>query len=267
MYPYERNIRKNLETHPWHNKIVVLKSVGSTNTYAKAMAARRATHGTVIIAEHQTAGRGRMGRSFSSPKGMGLYCSVIMRLPVAPDKSLCLTILAAEAARRAVLEATGVSADIKWINDLLVNGRKLCGILTETAVSSPDKLDYAVVGIGINCNQQEEDFPQEIAQNCISLQQLTGQPTDRPALAEALLRHLEQAFSALMGDYSLWLESYKSHCVTLGQDVQLIQNEQSRSAHVDDMDALGALLVTLEDGTRERIFSGEVSVRGLYGYQ
>ena len=266
MYPYERNIRKNLETHPWHNKIVVLKSVGSTNTYAKAMAARRASHGTVIIADHQTAGRGRMGRSFSSPKGMGLYCSVILRLSVSPDKSLSLTLLAAEAARRAVLEATGVSADIKWINDLLFEGKKLCGILTETAVSSPEKLDYAVIGIGINCNQQEEDFPSEIAKNSISLQQITGQPTDRAALAAALLRHMEQAFVALMNDCTPWLDTYQQHCVTLGQDVRLIQNEQVRPAHVDGMDDLGALLVTLEDGTRERIFSGEVSVRGMYDY-
>ena len=267
MYPYESAIRKQLEDHPWHNKLAVLKSVGSTNTYAKVLAAKRAPHGTVVIADHQTAGRGRMGRSFFSPKGMGLYCSVILRLPLAPDHATHLTILAAEAARRAILEVTAVDAGIKWINDLVYDGRKLCGILTETAVSSPEKMDYAVIGVGINCDQSEEDFLPEIAETAISLRQITGQPTDRAALVAALLRHLEQAFQVLISDCSDWLEAYRAHCVTLGQDVRLIQNGQSRPAHANDMDDRGALLVTLEDGTQERIFSGEVSVRGLYGYQ
>lgn len=266
MYPYENAIRRHLGGHPWCGSLAVLKTVGSTNTYAKALAARRAPHGTVVIADQQTAGRGRMGRSFSSPKGLGLYCSVILRLPIPPDRSVHLTILAAEAARRAVLEITGVDTGIKWINDLVFDRKKLCGILTETAVSSPDRLDYAVIGVGVNCDQLAADFPPQILEQAVSLRQVTGRETDRAALAAALIRHLDSAFQALMTDCSAWLDSYRAHCVTLGQDVLLVQNGQSRPAHADSMDDRGALLVTLPDGTQERIFSGEVSVRGMYGY-
>lgn len=242
-------------------ELIVLDSVSSTNTYAKQLAANGALHGTAVIADHQTAGRGRMGRSFSSPKGMGLYCSVIYQPKIPADRLSLLTIYAAEAVRRALLEVCGIETGIKWINDLVYEGRKLCGILTELTFSSGQP-DHAIVGIGINCNQLAEDFPEDVREMAVSLRQILNRKIDRAELVAALLRQLDTAMELP----KLWLDDYRNHCITLGQDVQLLQNGQVRKAHADGMDDSGALLVTLSDGTKERIFSGEVSVRGLYGY-
>lgn len=230
-----------LGDHPWRDHICVLPQTDSTNTYLKKCAAQGAPHGSVVIADCQTGGRGRLGRSFASPKGQGLYLSLLLRR--SPD--LRLTPMAAEAARRAILEVSGLDPQIKWINDLVVRGKKLCGILTELTG------DAVIIGIGINC----EGIPHEVATSL----QVLGYPVDRSHLAAAVIRQLSQMSEQ-------WMESYKDHCLTIGQDVQLIQNDIIRLAHVDDMDETGALLVTLEDGTKERIFSGEVSVRGMYGY-
>ena len=243
------------------DRLIVLDTVDSTNNYAKELARQGAIHGTAVIADGQTAGRGRMGRNFASAKGLGLYCSVILRPNLPPDRLMNLTIQAAEAARRAVLEVFGIHAGIKWINDLVYDGRKLCGILTELGFSDGQP-NYAVVGIGINCNQLAEDFPPEVAAIATSIRQILGREVDRAPLAAALLRQLEQALQA----DETWLDSYRANCITIGQDVQLLRNGTVRQAHAYGMDDQGALLVTLSDGTQERIFSGEVSVRGLYGY-
>ena len=237
----KETILSYLNNHPWGKTLTFFPTVDSTNAYLKDLARNGASHGTVVIADHQTAGRGRLGRSFASPKGQGLYLSVLLRQ--APD--LRLTPMAAEAVRRAVLEVSGFETQIKWINDLVANGKKLCGILTELCG------DAVIVGIGINC----QGTPHKVA---TSLEE-EGHPCDRSRLAAAVIKQLSQMSPA-------WLQDYKLHCLTIGQDVQLIQNDTVRYAHVDDMDEQGALLVTLADGTKERIFSGEVSVRGLYGY-
>ena len=237
----KETIQLYLKNHPWAEHITVLDCVNSTNTYLKELAKRGAPHGSIVIAEAQSAGRGRLGRRFESPRGKGLYLSLLLRQ--SPD--LRLTPLAAEAVRRAVVQLTGLSVQIKWINDLVCDGKKLCGILTEISDGC------VIIGIGINC----EGVPHEVS---TSLAQL-GYPTDCNALAAAVI----QSLSEMSYD---WLDSYKEHCLTIGQDVQLIQNETVRYAHVDDMDDMGALLVTLHDGRKERIFSGEVSVRGMYGY-
>lgn len=237
----KETILSYLKDHPWAEHLTVLSSVSSTNTYLKELARRGAPHGTVVIADHQTEGRGRLGRSFASPEGQGLYLSVLLRQ--APD--LRLTPMAAEAVRRAVLEASGLQSEIKWINDLVVGGKKLCGILTELCG------DAVIVGVGINC----KGVPHEIA---TSLED-AGHPCGRSRLAAAVIGQLSEMSPA-------WLEEYRTHCLTIGQDVQLIQNGTVRLARADDVDDTGALLVTLQDGTTERIFSGEVSVRGLYGY-
>lgn len=237
----KQTVQFHLGTHPWAAHITILPQVDSTNTYLKDLAKNGAPHGRVVIADHQTAGRGRLGRRFESPQGKGLYLSLLLRQK--PD--LRLTPMAAEAVRRAILQVAGLQTRIKWINDLVCDGKKLCGILTELCG------DCVIIGIGINC----EGVPHEVA---TSLAQL-GHPIDRSELAAAVIRQL----SEMSAD---WMEDYKANCLTLGQDVQLIQNDTIRYAHVDDMDDEGALLVTLQDGSKERIFSGEVSVRGLYGY-
>lgn len=244
--------------------IIRLETVNSTNTYAKRLAKEGAPHGTVILADHQTGGRGRMGRSFSSPKGLGIYCSVILRPEAEPSQLLHLTPMMAEAARRAVLEATGLSAQIKWVNDLVINGRKLCGILTEMGLKGT-KTDFVIVGVGINCNQKTEDFLLELQKIATSLSMELGKEIDRETVTNALLRQVQNASEHLFAPQD-WMEAYRQNCLTLGKEVQIIRGEEIRLGFAESMDDTGALMIRLADGSRERVDSGEVSVRGLYGY-
>lgn len=251
-----------LGDHPWSGNLIVLDTVDSTNNYLKHLARQGAAHGTTVIAGAQTSGRGRRGRSFASPAGKGLYLSLLWRINAEPAQLMHLTCMAAEAARRAIVKAAGIPVSIKWINDLVAQKKKLCGILTEL-VTTPQGLAI-VCGIGVNCTQKPEDFPPEVAPMATSLAQLGGR-CDRSSLAAALMEQLCLAYDDLLTP-RLWMDAYRRHCLTLGQDVQLLQNDQVRLAHVDDITDQGALLVTLANGTRETIFSGEASVRGLYGY-
>lgn len=256
-----------LDSHPWAERLVVLDSVDSTNTYAKALAAKGAAHGTVVIADQQTGGKGRRGRSFSSPKGLGIYLSVILRYDVSPDRLLHLTAVVAEATRRAIGEACGLDVGIKWTNDLVYEKRKLCGILTELSLEAETGLtDYVVPGIGVNCGQTPADFPEDVAPMATSLLQALGHPVDRCRLAAEMIKQLYLAASELLDTPQAWMAGYKAHCVTIGQDVKIVRGSQIQLAHVDDMDSQGALLVTLADGTKDKVLSGEVSVRGMYGY-
>lgn len=261
----KQTIRALLGQHPWTDRITVLETVTSTNTIAKELAKQGAPHGTVVLAEQQTGGRGRLGRSFSSPAGLGIYCSVVLRPVLPPQELFRLTPMAAEAVRRAIAEVTGLQPEIKWINDLVLEGRKLCGILTELGANAHGSVDYVVVGIGINCCQQQADFPPELQETAISLAMALGRPVERAAVAAAVLRQLEAAAAALETPAE-WMESYRRHCITIGKQVQLIRDEEIRAAYVEGMDDQGALLVRLPDGTRETVFSGEVSIRGVYGY-
>lgn len=251
-----------LQDCPWKEQLVLLETAESTNVTAQQLADGGAPHGTVVLAEHQTAGKGRMGRSFSSPRGLGIYCSVVLRFSKAPSELMHLTAVAAEAVRRAIVQTTGLAPQIKWVNDLVLDGRKLCGILTQLQTGAANET-VVILGIGINCRQQPDDFPEELRQIATSLEQGLRRLVDREAVTAELLRQLCAAVDDAPG---AWLDSYRQHCVTLGQDVQLVQGDIRRQAHADAMDDQGALLVTLPDGSRERVFSGEVSVRGIYGY-
>ena len=259
MEAYAQDLYRLMAGHPWQETVTVLPRADSTNNVLKALCASGAPHGTVVLAEEQTAGKGRLGRQFSSPKGLGIYCSVLLRPTVPAESLLCLTPLLAEAARRAVLEVTGVEAGIKWINDLVAEGRKLCGILTE-------RTDGVIAGIGINCAQEEADFPPELRRTAVSLKQLTGTAPDRAALTAALLRHVLSAFQALEKGPAPWLEAYGQHCLTLGKTVKICRSCRSFEAFAEGLDSQGGLVVRLPNGSRETVCSGEVSVRGLYGY-
>lgn len=261
----ERQLLAVLGDHPWQNTVTVLKTVDSTNTFAKALARQGAPHGTVVLAEQQTAGRGRLGRSFSSPASMGIYCSVILRPKEPPRALLHLTAMMAEAARRAIAESTGLHPMVKWVNDLILEGKKLCGILTELE-ATPEQTDFVIVGVGINCGQCREDFPPELQDMATSLSMALGQPADRAQVAAALIRQIALAAENLTADPKPWMDGYRSHCITLGSPVQVIQNGLTRPGYAENIDETGALLVRFPDGTRETIASGEVSVRGLYGY-
>lgn len=255
------------EGGPWGEKLTVLDTVDSTNTLAKKLAAEGAPHGTVVVADQQTGGRGRLGRSFASPAGVGVYLTVILRPNVPPAGLLHLTAVAAEATVEAIAQTAGIRPGIKWTNDLVIGARKAVGILTELSIQAESGLvDYAVVGIGTNCNHEDADFPPEVRPMAVSLREATGRRINRNDYAAALINWLARADRDLLSEKAEWMERYRRDCITIGQDVQVLRGAAVRPAHADGIDENGGLMVTYQDGTRETVTSGEVSVRGMYGY-
>lgn len=252
--------------HPWGELIQYYDCVESTNTLAKEMAAQGAPHGTVLIADRQTGGRGRRGRSFYSPAGVGIYMSVILRPGCAPAALMHLTCAAAAALCDAVEKAAGFRPGIKWTNDLVYGKRKLAGILTELCLSPQGAVDYAVIGIGINCNQGPEDFPEEIRAVAGSLSMVAGHPIDQAILAAAIVDAMERMSNDLLSRKAALLDSYRRDCITFGKEVSLVRGDEIRHGKALDIDQDGALIVEFAPGHIEAVSSGEVSVRGMYGY-
>lgn len=250
--------------HPWKDHIHWFDSLDSTNNRAKLMAREGAPHGTVLIAGHQTGGRGRMGRSFHSPAGSGLYLSVILRPDAPPEQWMHLTCAVAVAACRVFADTCGLLPGIKWTNDLVWNRRKLGGILTEL-VTLPGST-AAIVGIGINLSQAAEDFPPELQSMAGSLAMFCRELPSREKLAAALIEQLQQTDRILLPEKASILDFYRKNCITLGTDVSIVQGETVRHGHALTVDEQGALVIRFPDGHTEAVNSGEVSIRGMYGY-
>ena len=247
--------------HPWQNHIHWFDTIDSTNTRAKQMILEGAPHGTVLIADHQTGGRGRMGRSFHSPQGVGVYMSVILRPQCTASQLMHLTCATAVAACDAVEAATGMRPGIKWTNDLVCDQRKIAGILTELMTVGSEVC--AVVGIGINCCQNEMDFSDDIRSFAGSLAMVTGKPIDRAVVASALI----QAISAMdLTKKEEMMQTYRGDCITIGKDVSLLRADEIRHGHAVSVDDDGGLVVRFTNGSTETVQSGEISVRGMYGY-
>ncbi len=252
--------------HPWQNQIHWFDTIDSTNLRAKAMAREGAPHGTVLIADQQTGGMGRMGRSFHSPAGSGIYLSLILRPACAPTELMHLTCAAAVAMCDAVEASTGLRPGIKWTNDLVYSRRKLAGILTELGLDAQGMVSYAIVGIGINCCQRQEDFPEEIRAIAGSLAGITQGPVDRSQVAAAMVDALYRMDRTLLTEKEAMLRRYRENCVTLGKEVSMLRGDSVRHGKALDIDSEGALVVSFPDGHTEAVSSGEVSVRGMYGY-
>lgn len=261
-----QSILSNIPTPcPWRDTVYWYDTIDSTNAKAKELAKAGALHGTVVIAGNQTAGRGRMGRSFSSPEGMGVYLSVILRFGCTADKLMHLTCAAGVAAMKAVQAVCGVCPDIKWANDLVLGSKKLGGILTEL-VFSGNVVDYAIVGIGINCCQKAEDFPEELQDIATSILIQTGKKISPATLAATLTEQLFHMDWTLFSQKEQLMETYRQHCITLGKEIVVIQNDTQYAATALDVDQDGGLLVRFADGSEKIINFGEVSIRGMCGY-
>ncbi|MBE6954738.1 MAG: biotin--[acetyl-CoA-carboxylase] ligase [Ruminococcaceae bacterium] len=262
----QETVRAHLGAHEWRDLVQVLPLVDSTNTQCKALAAQGAPEGTVMIADAQSGGRGRLGRSFSSPAGQGIYLSVILRPECPPTDLTHLTAVAAVAVCDAVEKACGLRPKIKWTNDLVVEKKKLCGILTELSIRPDGITDYAVVGIGLNCAQTPEDFPEEIRDIATSLRLCTGAPVDRAKLASHVVAELATMRRNLFSDREQTLKRYAEDCITIGQRVRIVRADEERFALATGIDSDACLQVQYDDGTEGIIATGEVSVRGMYGY-
>ena len=255
------------ESCPWQDSLLWFDSIESTNTLAKQLAADGAAHGTILIADHQTGGRGRLGRNFHSPAGSGIYMSVILRPDCAPQDLMHLTCAAAVAMCDAVERSCGIRPGIKWTNDLVCGKQKIAGILTELGLWIGGKLNYAIIGIGINCRQDVSDFPEEIRSVAGSLHSVTGKSIDRASVAAAMIDALYRMDQLLLTEKASLMDAYRRDCMTLGQSVSVVKADGSaRHGTALDIDENGGLLVRFADGSEETVTSGEVSVRGMYGY-
>ena len=238
--------------------------IDSTNTYLKQLADSGAPEGTAVVATMQTGGRGRLGRSFHSPTG-GLYLSYLLRPDYLPEELMHLTCAAAVAACDAVEAVCQLRPGIKWTNDLVIGKRKLGGILTELGFSG-DRLSYAIIGIGINCTQGSQDFPAEIADIATSLAIETNNSNCRDSLESALVAAFDKLARNLLTNKEIYLSQYRASCVTMGKEILVVRGDDRYYATALDIDDAGGLIIRTSDNTLHTVTSGEVSIRGMYGY-
>lgn len=246
-------------------EILYLDEVDSTNTAAKKAAENGAVHGTLVVSERQTGGKGRRGRAWDSPRGTGIFMTLILRPNMAPVHASMLTLVAALAVADGIRECTGAESLIKWPNDIVMSGKKVCGILTEMS-ADPDCINYVAVGIGINVNMEE--FPEEIRGVAASIFTETGKKTKRSLLISAVMAAFERYYEVFMKttDMSGLLEDYNGKLANCGRTVRVLDPAGEYSGTAIGIDREGELLVEMEDTTVRRVLSGEVSVRGIYGY-
>lgn len=249
-------------------RLLCLGETDSTNTRAKELAMAGEPEGLVVVADCQTAGRGRMGRSFQSPPGKGIYLTALLRPHLPSEQLMSVTAMAGVAVCGAVEDVCGLSPGLKWPNDPVWNGRKLCGILTELSLEAETgSLQYLVVGIGINVLHGPEDFSPDVAAIATSVAMELGRPVSRPALAAALIVRLDRLRTDLVsGNTAAYWEEYCRRCVNLGQRVRLLSPAGEECGEAIDVDRDFGLVVRRDDGTVTTVRSGEVSVRGMYGY-
>ena len=230
-------------------------STDSTNKRASALALEGACHGTCVIAGHQTAGRGRLGRSFYSPERQGIYLSVILKPDFDISKAVLITAAASVAASRAIQTICGVRPQIKWVNDLYLDGKKICGILTEAITDfESGQITNIVVGIGINCSC--EDFPDEIQGIAGGI---PGSYSKNALAAEVVNQLLDIASNIEARDF---IDEYRQSSMVIGKNINVIKTgREPAAAFAEDIDNNGALIVSYSDGTREALTTGEVSIR------
>ena len=233
----------------------------STNLVLKDMAKQGAPHGSLCLCEKQTAGRGRMDRQWSSPEGQGVWLSVLLRPKMPAENAPVITFCCALAMTEAVRSVTGLDAQIKWPNDLVLRGKKLCGILLELGFDAQGY--YVVAGTGLNIRAGA--YPPELAHQATSIEE-HGVLPNRGAIVAKYLAALEDALAAVeQHGFAGIAEDFRRTCITLGSQVNVIGTEDSFTGVAEDVDVTGALLVRTEDGLR-RVLAGDVSVRGVMGY-
>ncbi len=261
----EAEIGSRLRSKWMGRHLVYFPETDSTNIQAKRLGEEGAPEGTLVVAERQTAGKGRRGRTWSSPAGTSIYMSFLLRPNIPPRCAPMVTLIAGLAGAKAVNQVTGLNARIKWPNDLVVNGKKICGILTEMSAEM-EGIHYIVTGIGINVNQKE--FPEEIRDKATSLLLEGGRCFNRSQLIAGVMEWFEPYVERFLEtkDLSLLKEDYEEMLANLNQEVQVLDPAGEYHGVCQGIDKDGQLLVERGDGSLSRVQSGEVSVRGIYGY-
>ncbi len=239
-------------------EIVCLKETDSTNLQAKELASKGAPEGTLVIAEKQTSGRGRKGRTWFSPQGHGIYASLILRPALSPAEAPGITLITAVAAAEALISLTRLPIRIKWPNDLLVNGKKLAGILTEISTEM-DAVDYIIVGFGLNVNTPRDDFPKEIRNIATSVLIESGTVFSRINIIQSFLKHYETYYDIFKkGGFAEVRNKWKELTDIIGRKVMVEKVGKTYSGKVVDVDNDGVLILKDETGRSHRIFSGDL---------
>lgn len=258
-------ISNGLETKTIGCRIICHEEIDSTNNEAKRLAREGAAEGTVVVAESQTGGKGRLERQFFSPKGKGIWFSVVLRPKFLPQEAPKCTLMAAVAVARAMTEF-GLKPGIKWPNDLLYDNKKLVGILTEMSAEM-DGINYIVIGTGINVNIAPEEFPEELRDVATSLSQMKGANLPRVKFLQAVLRALDDLYVKVQVEgFAPVLKEWRQYSITLGQEVKVIgvRDGEVFYGKAADIDEEGALLVDTAAG-RQRVLAGDVSIRPQSG--
>ncbi len=243
-------------------KIQAEDSVNSTNTRLKTMAAQGAPEGTVLLAEEQTGGRGTRGRTFCSPRGEGLYLSVLLRPKVNVTDLFSLTGWSAVAVREGIEAACGAPAEIKWLNDIYLGGKKLVGILTEMSLlGESSEPDYVVIGIGVNVSQTAETFRNQGLEKIATSLKMENYDAERNHLAVCILSALERMYRAFPCQMEEYLNSFRSHCITLGREVLFEENGATLSGQAREVDNHFLLRIAGDDGADHLVSSGTVSLK------
>jgi BirA family biotin operon repressor/biotin-[acetyl-CoA-carboxylase] ligase len=256
-----QNSQKPREIHALLGyKIYYYDEVSSTNDIAKEVAKKSDKERIVILAETQTRGKGRLERQWVSPKG-GIWLSIILRPKISPKEALKLTFITSSAVAKTIQQLFGLKAEVKWPNDVLVNGRKICGILTEIETEK-NIVEFVIIGIGINADVDLEAFPREIRETATSLKHELGYGVERKTLVNTVMQNFEHRYKRLSrGMWSLLLQEWKSLAAFLGKQVEVTSFDEVIVGEAWDVNDDGALIIRLENGVLKRVVAGDVILR------
>ena len=248
-----------------NKNIIYYKQLDSTNTEIARLAALGAAHGTVVVADAQSAGKGRRGRGWESPAGENIYMSILLRPDCVPDRAPMLTLVMAYSVAKILKELGFTDVQIKWPNDLVLSGKKICGILTEMQLKDSE-IDYVVVGVGLNVNTSK--FPEELKDTATSLYLESERMLDREKIVESVVDYFDKAYRRFIEeqDLSFLREAYNNMLVNVGREVRVLEPGNEYTAYAQGINSEGELLVRTAEGEEKSIYAGEVSVRGIYGY-
>ena len=240
-------------------KVEYFEEITSTNTVLKERAMHGGTENTILISEFQTAGRGRLGKTFFSPKGCGVYLSYLIKPDILACDAVFITVAAAVAIRRALKSVFNIDTKIKWVNDIYFNNKKLCGILTEGGISSNGKLDYAVLGIGLNIKNPPNGYPDDFAFKTTNLEEITGTTSDEKKwqFIGEFINIFDNIFSDKERSYT---KEYKKASCLIGKEIEILSGEHKGPAFVRDIDDYARLIVDV-DGKIYALDSGDVSIK------
>jgi len=252
-------VRGKLNTHRVGRQLVCLPETASTNADAFRLAEEGAEEGTTVIADGQSGGKGRRGRSWSSPSGVNLYCSVVLRPAIMPHEAPQLTFLSAVAVARAIEAVTALKPEIKWPNDILINGRKVAGLLNEMSAET-DGINFVILGIGVNLNMTSDQFPDDVRTPATSLLLEQKRLVNRAQFAAGMLNELDRLYADFLAEgFDAVRSEWQERCCANGREVVVSEGEvETVRGMFNGIDSDGALLLRLKDGRIERILSGDV---------